>query len=84
MVTAHDGAVRGDLRKLVGKRVRERRKRLKLSQEGLAERASLHRNYIGGVERGERDIGIVALGQLVSALGMSLAEFFEPFRSRAR
>jgi hypothetical protein len=36
------------------------------------------------VERGERDIGIVALGQLVNALGMSLAEFFEPFTSRSR
>ncbi|RPI50864.1 MAG: XRE family transcriptional regulator [Acidobacteria bacterium] len=55
-----------------------------MSQQALAERASLPRNYIGGVERGERDIGIVALGQLVSALGMSLAEFLEPFRSRGR
>jgi transcriptional regulator with XRE-family HTH domain len=85
VVTAHDGDVRGDLRKLVGKRVRERRMEvLKISQEALAERASLHRNYVGGVERGERDIGVVALGQLVNALGMSLAEFFAPFRSRGR
>jgi hypothetical protein len=52
--------------------------------ERRAERADLHRNYVGSVERGERDIGITALGQLVSALGLSLAEFFAPFRHRAR
>jgi hypothetical protein len=56
----------------------------RVARNVIPERASLHRNYVGGVERGERDIGIVALGQLVSALGMSLAEFFAPFRSRGR
>jgi transcriptional regulator with XRE-family HTH domain len=55
---------------------------MKISQEALAERASLHRNYVGGVERGERDLGITALGQLANALGLSLAEFFQPFRQR--
>jgi transcriptional regulator with XRE-family HTH domain len=51
----------------------------RLSQEALAERANLHRNYVGSVERGERDIGVGSLARLVSALGSSLAEFFEPF-----
>lgn len=66
----------------VGKRVRELRLEMKISQEELAERADLHRNYVGGVERGERDIGITALGQLAEALGLTLAEFFQSFRQR--
>ena len=74
--------MRGDLRDAVGQRVRDLRLKLGISQEELAERAALHRNYVGGVERGERDIGIIALGQLVKALGLSLAEFFGPFRQR--
>jgi hypothetical protein len=39
---------------------------------------------VGSVERGERDIGIVALSQIISALGLSLADFFAPFRQRPR
>ena len=55
---------------------------MKISQEELAARADLHRNYVGGIERGERDIGITAVGRLAHALGLSLAEFFQPFRQR--
>ena len=51
-----------------------------ISQEELAAQASLHRNYVGSVERAERDIGITALGALAVALGVSLQEFFAPFR----
>jgi transcriptional regulator with XRE-family HTH domain len=68
----------------VGRRVRDLRRQLHVSQEELAARADLHRNYVGSVERGEREIGITALGQLAQALGMSLADFFAPFRQRSR
>jgi transcriptional regulator with XRE-family HTH domain len=68
----------------VGRRVRELRQQLHVSQEELAARADLHRNYVGSVERGEREIGITALGQLARALGLSLADFFAPFRQRSR
>jgi transcriptional regulator with XRE-family HTH domain len=64
----------------IGRRVRELRRQLEISQEELAERADLHRNYVGSVERGERDIGITAISHLASALGVSLADFFAPFR----
>jgi transcriptional regulator with XRE-family HTH domain len=60
------------------------RRQLQISQEELAARADLHRNYVGSVERGERDIGISAIGRLARALGMSLADFFAPFRQRSR
>ena len=68
----------------VGRRVRDLRRQLQISQEELAERADLHRNYVGSVERGEREIGITAIGQLARALGMSLADFFAPFQQRSR
>ena len=68
----------------LGRRVRDLRRQLQISQEELAARAGLHRNYVGSVERGEREIGITAVGQLARALGMSLADFFVPFRQRSR
>lgn len=81
--SGHDGAVADELLRVIGGRVRALRRDLGISQEELAARAGLHRNHVGGVERGERDIGIVALGRLTAALRMSLAEFFAPFRSKA-
>jgi XRE family transcriptional regulator, regulator of sulfur utilization len=74
--------VPADLPAAIGQRIRRLRQELNISQEELAERADLHRNYVGSVERGERDIGITSLGRLVRALGISLAEFFQPFRQR--
>ena len=66
----------------VGRRVRSLRVDLGISQEELAARAELHRNYVGSVERGERDVGIVALARLATALGVSLSDFFFPFKYR--
>ena len=62
--------------------MRELRGQRDVSQEELAERAGLHRNYVGSVERGERDIGLMAIAKLASALDLSLAEFFAPFRHK--
>jgi XRE family transcriptional regulator, regulator of sulfur utilization len=68
-----------DVREAVGQRVRALRIEAGLSQEELATRAGLHRNYTGRVERAEQDIGITALWKLSKALGVSLAKFFAPF-----
>jgi transcriptional regulator with XRE-family HTH domain len=63
-----------------GERVRQLRiGNTNLSQEELATRAGLHRTFIGRVERGETNITLGNIARLLSALKVSLAEFFESF-----
>jgi transcriptional regulator with XRE-family HTH domain len=51
-----------------GARVRGRRVELGLSQESLADVAGLHRTYVGGIERGERNIALVNIVRLAASL----------------
>jgi ribosome-binding protein aMBF1 (putative translation factor) len=55
-----------------GRRVRELRKRRGLSQEALALEAGLDRSYVGGVERGERNISLINVEKLADAIGVDL------------
>ena len=55
------------------KRVREERKKLKLSQEEFASMAGFHRTYIGMIERGERNITLSNIEKLAKALRRSVA-----------
>ena len=66
-----------DVKILVGKRVKELRNKLGISQEELADYAELDRTYITSVERGRRNISIVNIEKLASALKVSLKEFFD-------
>lgn len=65
-----------DIKIAVGKRVKELRNKLGISQEELADTAQLDRTYITSVERGKRNISIVNVEKLANALQVSLAEFF--------
>jgi transcriptional regulator with XRE-family HTH domain len=64
-------------RRAFGQRVRELRHARSLSQERLAEEAGLHRNYVSGIERGERNVGLDNIHALADALGVSPADLFE-------
>ena len=57
-----------DPRVVVGLAVRALRLRRGLSQEELAEQCSLHRTYVGSVERGERNVGLINLVRIARAL----------------
>jgi transcriptional regulator with XRE-family HTH domain len=61
----------------LGRAVRAERNARYLSQEELAERAGLHRNYIGGIERGERNVGVMALFRIAAALDLHPAKLLE-------
>ena len=59
-----------------GHRVRELREAKGLSQEELAFKIGVHRTYLGGIERGERNPSLKNIDLIANALGISLAELF--------
>lgn len=59
-----------------GQRVRELREAKHLSQEDLAFRAGVHRTYLGGIERGERNPSLRNIAALAKALGVKLPDLF--------
>jgi transcriptional regulator with XRE-family HTH domain len=56
----------------LSKRIRALRKEAKLTQEELAERAGLSANYVGEIERGERNPSALALFALASGAGVDI------------
>jgi len=61
-------------RKRFGVNLRLARIALGLSQEELAERSGLHRNYVGCVERNEKNISIDAMERLAIVLGLDVVD----------
>ena len=57
----------------LGNRIREKRKALGWTQEELAAKADIDRSYVGGVERGERNLTFTMLCGICSALGCDVA-----------
>ncbi len=52
----------------IGHRIRERRTTLGLTQADLARRCTLHRTFVGSVERGERNLAMLSLRRIAKAL----------------
>ena len=60
----------------LGRRIRALRSAMGWSQEHLGERANLHPTYVGGIERGERNLSLDNLAKLSAAFQISLSELF--------
>lgn len=63
-------------RERFGDRLRELRLERGLTQERLAELAGIHRNYVGEVERGQRNIALDNIHALADALEVEAADLF--------
>lgn len=66
-----------DLLKVFGKHLKTSRKNYGLSQEALADKSSLDRTYVSGVETGKRNISLKALNSIARALDKDLSQLFE-------
>lgn len=75
-MTTEARGVRRDRRVAFGRRVRELRLQAGLSQEALADRASLHRTYVGSVERGQRNVSLDNIHALADALSVRPHDLF--------
>jgi len=58
--------------KILGDNVKSIRLKKGLSQDNLAEKAGLHRTYIGGIERGERNVSILNIERIAKALNVKI------------
>lgn len=65
-----------DVRERFGTAVKFRREGLGLTQEELADRAGIHRTYLSDVERGGRNLSLVNIEKLATALAMSMSDLF--------
>lgn len=61
----------------VGSRIRRHREAKGWSQEDFSFQCDLHRNYIGGIERGERNVAALNLVKIARVLGVPVGSFFE-------
>ena len=65
-----------DVRVRFGKALRRRRQKLGVSQEEFADQCGLDRTYVGGIERGERNVALVNVAKIANAFKVPLSELF--------
>lgn len=65
----------------LGNRIRELRKAKGLSQESFAAEVGLDRTYMGGIERGERNIAALNLIRIAKTLKVEIGDLFPPIKT---
>ena len=65
-----------ELRQTLANNLRAFRRSKRITQDSLAELCDLHRNYVGAVERGERNITLDTMVRFADALGVTVPELF--------
>lgn len=78
-----DPAMREDIYRAVGLRVRRERKRLGWTLEELGERCGMHPGYIGQLERGVKKVSLAALARIAEALGAPVGALLDERQPRA-
>jgi transcriptional regulator with XRE-family HTH domain len=68
----------GDLQRLLGANLRSRRLAEGLSQEAFADVLGIHRTYVGGLERGERNVTLRTVERFADRLGISPESLLQP------
>lgn len=64
----------GDLQRTLGRNLRSHRLSKELSQEQFADLLGVHRTYMGGIERGERNLTLKSVERLAESLGIDPVE----------
>jgi transcriptional regulator with XRE-family HTH domain len=67
----------GDLQRAVGRNLRAYRKARGLSQEAFAEVVGVHRTYMGGLERGERNLTLKSVERIAARLDLSALQLMQ-------
>jgi transcriptional regulator with XRE-family HTH domain len=71
----------GELQRRLGRRLRDLRLADGLSQEAFADVLQIHRTYMGGIERGERNLTLKSVERIAERLGVDALELLGPPRS---
>lgn len=70
--------------KVLGTAIREERMKRGLTLEALSEKTDLSANYLGDLERGERNVSVRALWQVADGLGIAASELLRPSEKGSR
>ena len=65
------------IKRLFGNRIRKLRKEKGLSQEAFAALCEMDRTYLGGIERGERNVSLINIVKIAESLGLTAGALFE-------
>ena len=71
------------LQEILGSRIRELRLKKGFSQESFADHCGLHRTYMGGIERGERNLTVQTVLTVARGLGLTMSELFSGIEKQA-
>lgn len=71
----------GDLQRVVGRNLRAYREVKGLSQEAFADELGVHRTYMGGIERGERNLTLKSLERIAEWIGVDPLTLLRPAES---
>lgn len=68
----------GDLQRTFGRNLRAHREAQGISQEDYADLLSIHRTYLGGIERGERNLTLRTVERLAERAGVPVVDLLQP------